>query len=116
MTFTAAWKQRESPASHPVILKQTPSGFATLQQQLHATGSAPADTLVVLAATGSYWINLATTLHHAGYAVGVITPVQAHSVAKALLKRAKTDSIDASTRAQLAALLQPAPWTPPPSV
>lgn len=31
-----------------------------------------------------------------------------------LLKRAKTDAIDAQTLAHLAALLQPALWTPPP--
>jgi transposase len=67
-------------------------------------------------ATGSYWITLATSLHHAGYAVSVINPAQAHAFAKALLKRAKTDAIDAQTLTQLAALLQPAPWTPPPAV
>jgi transposase len=67
-------------------------------------------------ATGSYWITLATSLHQAGYAVSVINPAQAHAFAKALLKRAKTDAIDAQTLTQLAALLQPAPWTPPPPV
>jgi transposase len=68
---------------------------------------------VVLEATGSSWITLATALHHAGFAVSVINPAQAHAFATALLKRAKTDAIDAQTLAQLAALLQPAPWTPP---
>jgi len=67
-------------------------------------------------ATGSYWIALATTLVHMGYRMSVINPAQAHQFAKALLKRAKTDAIDAQTLAQLAALLQPAPWTPPPTV
>jgi len=67
-------------------------------------------------ATGSSWITLATTLHQAGYAVSVINPAQAHAFAKALLKRVKTDAVDAQTLAQLAALLQPAPWTPPPAV
>jgi transposase len=87
-----------------------------LQQHLQATGVPPAATLIVLEATGSYWITLATTLHHAGYAISVINPAQAHHFAKALLKRAKTDAIDATTLAQLAALLQPASWTPPPTV
>lgn len=36
--------------------------------------------------------------------------------AKALLKRAKTDAIDAQTLTQLAALLQPAVWNPPPTM
>jgi transposase len=34
----------------------------------------------------------------------------------ALLKRAKTDAIDAQTLSHLAHLLQPAPWTPPPAI
>lgn len=63
-----------------------------------------------------YWIVLATTLVQAGYRVSVINPAQAHHFAKALLKHAKTDAIDAQTLAQLAALLQPTPWSPPPSV
>ena len=76
----------------------------------------PAEVHVVMEATGSYWIALATTLVHMGYRMSVINPAQAHHFAKALLKRAKTDAIDAQTLAQLAALLQPAPWTPPPTV
>src|SRR3954466_4493841 len=36
-----------------------------------------------------------------------------HDFAKALLKRSKTDAIDAQTLAEFAARLQPQPWTPP---
>ena len=46
----------------------------------------------------------------------MINPAQAHHFAKALLKRAKTDAIDAQTLAQLAMILQPEPWTPPPQI
>ena len=115
-TFTVTWTNAGVPTMRPLTLDQTPQGFSTLQQRLQATGIDPAATLIVLEATGSYWITLATTLHHAGYAVSVINPAQAHHFAEALLKRAKTDAIDAATLAQLAALLQPAPWTPPPTV
>jgi transposase len=48
--------------------------------------------------------------------VSVINPGQAHHSAKALLKRAKTDAIDAQTLAQLAMVLQPEPWLPPPQI
>jgi len=48
--------------------------------------------------------------------VSVINPAQAHHEACALLKRAKTDAVDAQTLAHLACLLQPPPWTPPPAV
>ena len=77
----------------------------------------PADSiLVVMEATGSYWINLATTLTQNGFAVSVINPAQAHHFARALLKRAKTDAIDAQTLARLASVLDPPVWTPPPAV
>ena len=45
-----------------------------------------------------------------------MNPAQAHHFAQALLQRAKTDAIDAQTLAQLAMLLQSAPWTPPPQI
>jgi len=116
-TFAAAWMPPGgaapgSPVSHP----QRPEGYTALQRQLAATGSVPAATLVVLEATGSYWVALAVTLHTAGYAVSVINPLQAHHFAKAQLRRAKTDPLDAQNLAPLAAALQPAVWTPPPAV
>jgi transposase len=51
--------------------------------------------LIVLEATGTYWMRLAVTLAEAKYAVSVINPKQAHDFAKAVLQRAKTDAIDA---------------------
>jgi len=115
-TFTAVWMELGAAPRRPVTLDQTPQGFATLQARLLATGHTAANTLVVMEATGSYWVALATMLAQAGFAVAVINPDQAHSFAKALLQRAKTDAIDARTLARLAATLQPAPWTPPPAI
>ncbi len=103
------------PPSRPVVIDQTPDGLATLQRSLRQLHADPRATLVVLEATGSYWISLATTLHQAGYAVSVINPAQAHHFAKALLRRSKTDAIDVATLARLAATLQPEPWSPPAS-
>ena len=115
-TATVAWLTLGGTVSRPVTIEQTPAGFAHLQHQLTALGYQPGEILVVMEATGSYWISLATTLVDAGFAVSVINPKQARDFAKALLKRAKTDAIDAQTLAQLAAMLQPTPWTPPPAV
>ncbi len=115
-TATVAWQAPGAPVNRPVTIEQTPAGFAALQQRLLATGRAPAEILVVMEATGSYWLALARALAEQGFAVSVINALQAHHFAKALLRRAKTDAIDAQTLAQLAALLQPAPWTPPPAV
>jgi len=115
-TFTAAWSRADVPVSTPRPYHQTPHGFAALQAQLAATGVLPADTLVVMEATGSYWIALAVTLHTAGYRVSVINPLQAHHFAKAQLRRAKTDALDAQDLCRLAAVLRPAVWVPPPAV
>lgn len=115
-TFTAAWLSAGGAPTPPVTHPQAPEGYAALQRHLTTTGVVPAATLVVLEATGSYWVALAVTLHAAGYAVSVINPVQAHHFAKAQLRRAKTDPLDAHNLAQLAAALQPAVWTPPPAI
>jgi transposase len=115
-TAMVVWQAAGGPASQPLTIAQTAQGFAALQRRLCATGVAPADTLVVMEATGSYWLSLATALAAAGFAVSVINAAQAHHFAKALLQRAKPDAIDARTLARLAALLQPACWSPPPAI
>jgi transposase len=55
-------------------------------------------------------------LVHEGFVVSVINPTQARHFTKALLERAKTEAIDAQTLAQLAMVLQPEPWRPPPPI
>ena len=71
---------------------------------------------IVMEATGNYWVALAVDLHEAGYRVAVVNPRQAHHFAKAQLRRAKTDALDARDLARLAAALRPGPWAPPPAV
>jgi transposase len=115
-TATAAWTTDGAFPTRPLTFAQTAHGYALFHDQLRATSQLPETTLIALEATGPYWITLALTLVNWGYAVSVINPAQAHAFAKALLKRAKTDSIDAQTLAQLAARLQPERWTPPPAV
>jgi transposase len=115
-TFTAAWLPAGGTPTGPLTGDQGPAGFADLQQPLRATGAAPAMTLVVLEATGTYWVGLAVALHEAGYHVSVVNPLRAHHFAKAQLRRAKTDALDARDLAQLALALRPASWTPPSAV
>jgi transposase len=104
-TFTARWMQAQGRATRPLTCEQTAEGFATLRRQLLASGTDAGQILVVMEATGSYWMALATDLTQAGFAVSVINP-----------KQAKTDAVDAETLAELGALLRPACWTPPPQV
>jgi transposase len=114
-TFTAAWFAGSGAPSTPLSAEQTPAGFAALQRRLGGV-AAPEGTLVVLEATANYWVALAVALHEAGDRVAVVNPRQAHHFAKAQLRRAKTDALDARDLAQLAATLRPALWTPPPAV
>ncbi|MGO8949337.1 MAG: IS110 family transposase [Ktedonobacterales bacterium] len=100
----------------PCTIEQTPEGFASLQQALLATGIAPEHTLMVMEATGAYWLSFATFFVRQGFVVSVINAAQAHHFAKAVLQRAKTDAIDAQTLTQLAFTLRPQPWVPPPAL
>lgn len=115
-TAAVSWTNQSKKLTSPLKINQTPKGYQTLQKKLSKTGFSPSQVLIVMEATGSYWISMATVLQEAGYVVSVINPAQAHYFAKALLKRSKTDAIDAQTLAQLAAVLQPEAWEPPPYI
>jgi transposase len=65
-TFTASWLSPGGTPTAPLTREQTPAGYAALQRRLQATGASPAETLVVLEATGNSWVALAMTLHEAG--------------------------------------------------
>jgi transposase len=105
-----------TPDEHrPVVeVEQSTQGHQQLIRQLHQTGHDHAHCQVVMEATGTYWMRLAYTLHDAGFSVSVVNPVQAHRLAQAQLRRAKTDAIDAHLLMELGFKLEPLPWTPPP--
>ena len=115
-TAPASWLGPDGPGpgpAAPLTLEQTAAGFGQLRRRLRATGVPAAETLVVMEATGTYWMALATALGAAGYAVSVVNPQQAHHFARAL-GRAKTDALDARTLARLAATGETRRWAPPP--
>jgi transposase len=115
-TFTACWTSDGKAYNRSKTFDQSPEGFSTFQAWLAETGVTPTATLLVLEATGSYWVKLAVTLHAAGYPLSVVNPKQAHDFAKSLGRRSKTDALDAHVLAQLAWERQPPTWTPPPAV
>jgi transposase len=112
-SFTASWSSDRCPFTPAQSFPQHPDGFARLERQLTTTGVAPAETLLVLEATSSYWVALAVHLHEAGYHVAVVNPMHLRNYARSLPRRAKTDALDAQLLARFAADRQPAPWTPP---
>ena len=115
-SFTATWTLAGPPTQRPRTFAQTPEGFAAFQAALASTTVQPATTLIVLEATGSYWISLAVTLHQAGYAVSIVNPAHVHAFARSLPRRAKTDALDAQLLSQFAAERVPPRWTPPEQV
>jgi transposase len=115
-TAAVAWCPPAGAPTPAQQIAQTPAGYAALQEWLHATAVPPAATLVVLEATSTYWVRLASALHAAGYAVSVINPQRAHHFARLQGRRAKTDALDAQGLAQFARQYPPPPWTPPPAI
>jgi transposase len=115
-TFTASWAIGGAARARAVTFDQTAEGYAALHAQLQTLGQAPLQTLVVVEATGSYWVTLAVTLHAAGYTISVVNPAHAHAFARSLPRRAKTDALDAHLLTQFATERQPPAWTPPPQV
>ena len=55
-TATVSWTRPGEKASRPMTIEQTPDGYASLEQKLRATGKVSAEVLVVIEATGAYWI------------------------------------------------------------
>ena len=105
-----------NPSVAPSTLRNLLLGLLCCEPPLQALEVAPAHILIVMEATGVYWEKLALSLVQTGFVVSVIHPPQAHDFAKALLKRAKTDAIDAQTLAQFAERFEPPPWTPPTAI
>jgi hypothetical protein len=94
-SFTSSWTQDRRSFSPAQTFTQDPDGFARLERQLTTTGIAPAETLLVLEATSSYWVALTVHLHAAGYRVAVVNPMHLRNYARSLSRRAKTDALDA---------------------
>jgi transposase len=96
----------EAPAGavrhKPSRIEATAEGYALLRSWLEtwAEGGSPETVLIGLEATGSLWEPLYETLTHAGYTVLLLNPRQTASWASSLGLRAKTDGIDAQTRAR----------------
>jgi len=81
-TCVVACKRGGDKPTRAITINQTASGFAELQRQLTALEPDPSAILVVMEATGTNWMRLATFLIDAGFAVSVINPAQAHNFAR----------------------------------
>lgn len=94
------------------IFPNSPEGHQELCIWLQRHSAVPALTAVVLESTGVYWERIAVLLHTAGFAVSVVNAAQIKFFAKSLLRRGKTDKMDAELIARYGATMRPARWTP----
>jgi transposase len=119
-TFTAAkcktGEGEDEEPSKATNFKQSSQDFEALRSYLLKSHLLPNQILVVMEATGNYWVELAIYLHEANFAVSVINPSRLHGFAKSLLLKSKNDELDAQTLARLALAHKPACWTPPPAI
>src|SRR5690554_8036903 len=88
---------------------QTPQGHAKAIEQLRVLQPV----LIVMEATGIYYLDLAVALADAGLPVAVINPKSSRRFAELKLQTSKTDAADALLLAEYGERMQPALWTPP---
>jgi transposase len=101
---------RQNDKNSPVkTFQQTPSGRATLIEFLQKY---PLE-LIVMEATGIYYLDLAVALHDAKMSISVINPKSFNHFAQMKLEHSKTDSIDAALLAEYAQRMTPKKWIPP---
>ncbi|MDQ6604039.1 MAG: IS110 family transposase [Chloroflexota bacterium] len=113
-TLAVAIAHGEALPTPAETLTNDPDGWRALLTVLTAHGSTPAETLVIMEATGSYWQGLAMALHTAGWGISVVPPASVRDHARARFRRAKTDALDAALLVDYARRQQPARWSPPP--
>lgn len=71
------------------------------------------DVQVVMEATNVYWEACAHHFHALGWAVSVVNPAQIKYFARSVLRRGKTDAMDAEIIARYGLVMRPGCWAPP---
>lgn len=108
LTFDVAYQQQEKWFFSP--LSNNEKGFKTLVKHLNT------DDYVVMEASGSYSVPLATYLYQKDYQVVVENPFAIKCYSKMMLYRTKTDKKDAQTIAEYSSKADLRLWKPAPAV
>lgn len=114
-TIALHWQDAQKTLSAAMEIEQKRSDYRRLAKHLKKI-AAPEETLIVMEATGNYWLESALFWQEAGFLVSVINPKQGRNFARMQLRRAKTDAIDAQMLCDFARMVCPEPWTAPPDV
>jgi len=113
LTFAVRLLHDGTPVGAAAEFENRAAGFAQVEHWLNRQGATPAQTLVVMEATGVYWEECALYLHGQGYRVNVVNPAQVKGYARTTLRRAKTDATDADLIARFAWSVPLPRWQPP---
>ena len=114
--FELRWAPQGDPQtiSPSQSFANTEDGLQAAHAWLLTQGVVPADSLIVMEATGVYWEACALGFHAYQYPVSVVNPARVSAFAKTLMRRGKTDPLDARLLVRFALTLHPERWTPPP--
>lgn len=114
--------QESDGSSAPQVLGQrgplanTTAGFQELVEWLKKRVGNIQEVSVVMEATGVYWERCAHFFHALGCSVSVVHPAQIKFFARSVLRRGKTDAMDAEIIARYGLVMHPACWVPPRTV
>jgi transposase len=89
----------------------SPAGFRAVRKWL--ANRKLSEVHACMEATGACWLQLARSLHAAGFRVSVVNPSRTALFARSQLRRTKTDAVDAKIIAEFCRTQQPALWSPP---
>ncbi len=102
------------PVASPPPFTNTEQGYQQAVTWLASYVEASSSCSVIMEATGVYWEACALFFHQKGCTVSVVNPAQVHSFSRTLLRRGKTDEMDAELLARFGRMVRPKAWTPPP--
>lgn len=97
------------------VVANSVAGVQALLNVLVKTGIGPAETHVVMEATGVYHQTAANAFCDAGVTVSIVNPAHVKDFGRGLAVKTKNDTKDSFILARYGALVQPPAWTAPPA-
>jgi transposase len=101
------------PEGADIIEKRVSNDQAGHKKLIGYLNKTKSEVKVGLEATGIYYLNVALALHRVGFSVMVVNPRAIKNFAKAMMKRAKTDRVDADVILNYVQRMPFQAWEPP---